>query len=460
MALRTPRPDSPLPWRHALAAALLALAAMTVMVGAHPPAGPPESDARFYSRLALGVTDFGVYGEYRGASQTPTPAMEVLPLYPLLVAALVRVDDGLGDSLRCALGSRDASRCARDYGLLVRVQTALLAAAAWLVWLTAWTWTRRVDVAWLALLAAGVAGVLPEFASAALTENLSLPLGGLLMLGLAGLLRGVRVARAVPMLGVALGLLALTRPSYWYLLLAVAAVAALLCAVPRWRPRGLPLALAAALGLALVSPWLARNWLVFDTPAISAGPYGGRTLIQRVTYNDMRVDEFAAAFIYWLPDFGDSLARALLPATSYRRLGWEDDSFYRESVRRVHRALRAGPGATDLGRLLREDVLGRPLAHARATLALAWRGMFIGKSWGLVAWLCALVVGLRAWRAGSRSLALLFAPALFLCLFQAAVSVSIPRYNLLLLTPLALVMALQLAQGLERWRAGRAGPGR
>ncbi len=58
------------------------------------------------------------------------------------------------------------------------------------------------------------------------------------------------------------------------------------------------------LGALLVTPWLARNLLVFDTLAMSAGPYGGRTLMQRAAYNDMRWDEFGAAFLFWLPDFG------------------------------------------------------------------------------------------------------------------------------------------------------------
>ncbi len=64
----------------------LAGLAMLWLVAARPDAGPPTSDARFYTRLALGVSDFGVYGEFRGAERGPTPAMEILPLYPLFLA--------------------------------------------------------------------------------------------------------------------------------------------------------------------------------------------------------------------------------------------------------------------------------------------------------------------------------------------------------------------------------------
>lgn len=449
-------PSPACPRRQALLALLVAGLAMLWLVAARPAAAPPTSDARFYTRLALGVSDFGVYGEFRGAARAPTPAMEILPLYPLFLATLVQTDAALGDSLRCALTPRaEVAACPRHYATLVRVQTTLLALAAWLVWLTAWTWTGRTRVAWLALGVTLPAGVLPEFAPLALTENLTLPLGGLFCLGLALAVREARPWRGALVMGLALGLLALTRPSFWYLLLAMAACAALLAPWSRCRSAALALAMSAALGAVLVTPWLVRNVLEFDTLAMSGGPYGGRTLMQRAAYNDMRWDEFGAAFLFWLPDFGDSLARALLPASSVERLGWEQDSFYQASVRRVRAALRAGAGVVDLDTVLREEVLARPVAHARATLVLAWRGLFIGKTWGLVAWLCALTVALREARRRDWSLPLLFAPAVFLCLFQAAVSVSIPRYNLLLLTPLALAIALQVDGSVARWRARR-----
>ncbi|MBX9607477.1 MAG: hypothetical protein K2Y51_14730 [Gammaproteobacteria bacterium] len=453
-----PASDTPpvFPTRQALLALLVAWLTMLWLVAARPEAGPPTSDARFYTRLALGVSDFGVYGEFRGAGRAPTPAMEILPVYPLFLAGLARADTALGDSLRCALTPRaDVAACPRHYQTLVRAQTALLALAAWLVWLCAWTWTNRARVAWLALGVTLPAGVLPEFAPVALTENLTLPLGGLFCLGLALALKRARPWRGALVMGLALGLLALTRPSFWYLLLAMAACAALLAPWSRWRRAARVLAMSAGLGALLVTPWLARNLLVFDTLAMSGGPYGGRTLMQRAAYNDMRWDEFGAAFLFWLPDFGDSLARMLLPARSYERLGWEQDSFYQASVRRVRAALRARPAAVELDRVLREEVLARPVAHARATVALAWRGLFIGKNWGLVAWLCALFVTLREARRRDWTLPLFFAPALFLCLFQAAVSVSIPRYNLLLLTPLALALALQVDGSIARWRARR-----
>jgi hypothetical protein len=246
--------------------------------------------------------------------------------------------------------------------------------------------------------------------------------------------------------------LSLTRPSFWYLLLATLALGASTMLVRRWRRPAAALLLMGVMGLAVTTPWLMRNQLTFDRLALSGGDYGGRALMQRLAYNDMTLAEFGGAFIYWLPDWGDTLARKVLPPNAYVRLGWDDkQAFYRRGVARMRGDIEAGVVKSEVDTLLRKEVLSHPVRHARATLALAWRGIFIGKSWGLVAWLCAVAVLWRGWRARDFDYWRLCLPAWFLCLFQAAVSVSIPRYNLLLLPLLALAMALQI----ERWFAPR-----
>ncbi|CAN0425643.1 unnamed protein product, partial [Phaeothamnion confervicola] len=238
-----------------------------------------------------------------------------------------------------------------------------------------------------------------------------------------------------------------------YLLLASASLAVLLAVVPRWRSTAAALLLMCPMAGAVTAPWLVRNLVQFDQLALSGGDYGGRSLMQRLAYNDMTLAEFGAAFIYWLPDWGDSLARAVLPPSSYVRLGWDDpQAFYRQGVARMRADMRGGAVKSEVATLLRDEVLSHPVRHARATLALAWRGLFIGKTWGVIAWLCAAAALWRGWRSHNADYLLLCLPALFLCLFQAAVSVSIPRYNLLLLPPLALAMGMQLERIAPRQR--------
>lgn len=432
---------------HLVLASLLGALALFVLVAAQSPADAPVSDARVYARLALGVHEFGVFGRYRDATHAPTPAMDVAPLYPWFVAQLMRADDGLRDTLKCVLDKHaDRGRpCPHAYYSLVHTQTALLVLTLTLLWATAYVWSARPLCAWAAWLAALGAGIVPEFAPVILTEALTLPLGGLFTLALALYIKRHGTAWPLLVAGFALGLLALTRPSFWYLLLACIALALLRMTVPRWRRGGAALLLMCATGVLVTLPWLVRNQIEFNRPALSGGDYGGRSLTQRLAYNDMRWDEFGAAFVYWLPDFGDSLARRYLPPASFARLGWDEpQSFYRQGVARMRADMRRGVVKSDVGTLLRNEVLSHPVSHARSTVALAWRGIFIGKSWGLVAWLCAALALWRGWRARQADFLWLCLPALFLCLFQAAVSVSIPRYNLLFLPPLALAMGMQL----------------
>ena len=441
---------------HLVAAVLLSAVCLFYMVAARTSASAPVSDARIYVQLALGLSEFGVFGRYRGAEQPPAPAMDVAPLYPWFVAQLMASDPELRNSLRCAMTRRasDLPPCPQHYARLVQVQTGLLTLTLVLLWATVWVWTARPLCAWLAWLLALAAGIVPEYAPVYLTEALTLPLGGLFTLALALLIKRRHLAPAATVAGVTLGLLALTRPSFWYLLLAIAMVSVALALLPQWRRYCAPVVLLWVMGALVTAPWLWRNHLEFDRYALSGGDYGGRSLTQRLAYNDMSLAEFAAAFIYWLPDWGDSLARTLLPPSSYVRLGWDDPrAFYRQGVARMRADMQSGQVQSAVSTLLRNEVLAHPVRHARATVALAWRGIFIGKTWGLVGWLCATALLWRDWRTHNWDYLLLCLPAWFLCLFQAAVSVSIPRYNLLLLPLLALAMALQLEPVLRRQRA-------
>ncbi len=432
---------------HALAVTLLSALCLHFMVAARAPVGAPQSDARVYVKLALGLGEFAVFGRYDDADHPPAPAMDVAPLYPWFVAQLMKHDAPLRESLVCTITRRgnDAPPCPQAFASLLWAQTTLLVVTLTLLWATAYAWAARPLCAWAAWLLALTAGIVPEYASVFLTEALTLPLGGLFTFALALLIKRHGTVWPAFMAGLALGLLSLTRPSFWYLLLAMTALSVMLVWVPRWRRAGAALLLMCVMGGAVTAPWLLRNHAQFDRLTLSGGDYGGRSLMQRLAYNDMSLAEFGAAFIYWLPEWGDSLARALLPPSSYRRLGWDDQhAFYRQGVARMRADMQAGVVKSEVDTLLRDEVLSHPIRHTRATLALAWRGIFIGKTWGFVAWLCAAAVLWRGWQVRNFDYLLLCAPAWFLCLFQAAVSVSIPRYNLLLLPLLALAMGLQI----------------
>jgi hypothetical protein len=107
--------------------------------------------------------------------------------------------------------------------------------------------------------------------------------------------------------------------------------------------------------------------------------------------------------------------------------------------------------------LVRHEVLREPVKHALVSTALAWRGMFVAKSWGLVAWACALTLIAQDLARRRASFVLASAPAVFMLAFHAMVSVSIPRYNLILLPMLAWALGSQLERAWS-WLEARARP--
>ena len=249
--------------------------------------------------------------------------------------------------------------------------------------------------------------------------------------------------RIYAVIGITLGLLTLTRPEFLYLALAMAGVQVLraLVAGPAQRAyawRGGALLVAGLVGV--VGPWLYRNHTVFGDVALTS-TYAGRTLAQRVQYNRMSGAELACSFVYWLPDFGDSLARRMLPSECYRRLDFGPGSYYDDASALYQQRLReAGGEAAVVRHLLQRDVLAQPVQHALTTLALAWRGLFVAKLWGLIAVL-ALCVVLATRPRLRRPLIVSSAPAWFMLLLYAAVSVAIPRYSICFIPTFSLALA-------------------
>ena len=406
----------------------------------------PRGDAEIYVRLALGLSEFGVLGQYVGGQTPPQPEAEVTPLYPLLLAGLFLIDDDMRQSALCVARDEMGAYCPRDYAPLVIVQTLLMAGLLLTVWATALVWTDRFAIGWLAMLAAWVSGAASDFTHVPLTEALTLPLFGLFTFLTAMIIRRRSPSMAAAGAGAVLGMLVLTRPSFWYLflffllaLVVLSSNAGLRRRAARW------LALMCGVCIVLVAVWVGRNYQHFGFPHVSGGGYAGRALAQRVGYNDMRLSEIGAAFVFWLPDFGDSLARALLPETAIQRLGWGKGSIYEKAGEFSARTLLvAGGPEHHVGYLLRHEILAAPFKHAMVTVVLAWRGLFIEKYWGLFGWLCAGLLYVRSWRAREPGFLVLTLPPLFMVMFHAAVSISVPRYNVVLLPVLALAIACQL----------------
>jgi 4-amino-4-deoxy-L-arabinose transferase-like glycosyltransferase len=203
---------------------------------------PVRGDGREFHLLANVLADTGRYLQpfmylYR---DRVIPTTEKPPLYPTVLA----IPSALG------LDSVDAHRV---------VSCLLGASAVVLIGLLG----RRVGGPRVGLIAAAIAAVYPALwmlDASVRSESLYLPLIALVLL----LAYQVTSWRRAALLGVAIGLAALTRSEALLLL------PLLLFAVPR----GKRLVVVAGCAL-VVSPWLVRNWITFDQPTGISTNEGG-----------------------------------------------------------------------------------------------------------------------------------------------------------------------------------------
>lgn len=454
----------------ALVVALLLVAAQ--MVAGRPTA--PEADAMDYLKRAVMLSEYGVYSDVSPpppvGAPAPPPGRYVAPLYPAFLAAVMSVDGRFREAAACAARQyfidfeATPAVCGvgstLSWGSIFLVQSTLAAGALFAVWLAARRLGATAAGAWTAMVLAAASGVYGDYAHQFLTEALVLPLGTALMLVLAEMMRRPR-ARLALLAGVLAGVAALVRPTFAYVAYATVAAALLLALTPRARRAALIAAGAVALGYALaVAPWMLRNLTVFGDTALT-GRYADIILAQRVAYNAMPLDEWLASFVYWMPDFGDDLGRALFGAETVRRLDWfSPDSYYVLSLGAWREAFIEAAGGREqlLGWLLWEKVIGDLPKHLAVTLPLILRGLWVSKYFGLIGALFlipALVVGLR--RRAWPWLAFCAVP-LFLLVLHAGVSPSIPRYNLLLIPCMAIATGTALAAAGRRLTGRGGGP--
>ncbi|MCP5201769.1 MAG: hypothetical protein H6977_17365 [Gammaproteobacteria bacterium] len=421
----------------------------------------PLADEFFYLAHALAFHDHGRFAMV-AADGSLRPALAA-PLYPALLAASMRADAGFAARARCWVGApASASSCGVGFGAAGWVAIAAMGLCVGLAFLAGARLIGGAPAGVATALLFWLSGVPQEYASSLLTEVVTVPLvmAGSLLLALAP--RGRRMWPAMAAAGVSIGLAALGRPSYFYGGLALAAV---LPGLLWWlgrsqggqrRPRAAGLAFLVGF-LVAAGPWKAHEHSAAEDEARMQG-YAVHTLVYRTAYNAMTPTQYAAAWIYWLPDFGDSLARRLFGRQTAESLSFgAPDGFYTRGARELFEEIRRATGVTvhlhssgepTAGRpspmryVLEHKVLGELPRYLATTAVLLWRGAFPGKLVGL-AGLVALVA--MAWRSRERefrqALTLLALPAASFALLHAAISINIPRYNIPLLLPYTVAIA-------------------
>lgn len=449
---------------------LAAIGAIVGLLFARMPV-PPLSlyDQPFYLGIAQDLVHTGRFTDgfmfaSPGDDGRRPPGMRFAPLYPALLAAAARLEPGFDRDSACVVTTDGHGPCGTEATLPRTAQALALVAILWLVWwIAASVAGGGAGMAALGL-ALCTAPVLLRSVMVTMTE-IAVLLADLLAIACAlrALWSPERSTRWAATCGAMLGIATLLRPSGLELALAIVAGGlGWLVACRPGRRRRLAQALGAG-GLALVlvlSPWLLRNARLGHA-GLTEG-YAGHTLVQRISFDSMTPHEYAMSFVCWLPD-GSGLGAAIGGRGACDRFGWEEhaDSFYAIGLGRLlaRTLAEAGGPQHHLRWLLRHEIAAHPLRHALVTLPLALRGAWIDHWWGVMLLPVCLVWAVR--RRRDPQVWLIAGPALFMLLFNAAVAVNQPRYNLLLVLPMAVAGGDAVDALARRLRAARAaGPRR
>lgn len=443
----------------------LALLVTTVIIIAQTGLKLPRTiyaDEFEYLTVSRNVVEHGVFSDVPFSDVAPAPNAFFAPVAPLLYAALMKIDPELRETIACQAAHRADPRpyCRIHYSLLTRGVMAMLAVLGlWGSWVLARSFGLGAAGSWIALAIVAASGSHAYFARHFLTE---LPLLAVFPFFLAVLARATDPAtqqlRAVCIaLGLAMGALALIRPSYVYQAYFIILTLPLLRHFRGAASLGLGAVLWTAIGYAIaVLPWMLRNTVQLGEFAITTG-YDTYILAQRMMYNAMSWREWWMAWIYWLPDFGDNLGVSLFGLEAVRKLSLlEPTGYHYAGNPPVNEFLRTrlGDAPATLSNLL-PHLLAEWPKHVSVTLVMAWQGLWAGKYITFIALLLSpFALRIMAVTGQVRGFLVVALPVLLMVGFNAFVSVSIPRYNLPLLWISALVGAVLVEAALRFMTGG------
>ena len=416
----------------------------------------PRADELRYIDYALNLAQHGRYGlsDYDLTEPAP-PGAANAPLYPAFLGLMSWLDDDLFAALYCAGTSDKPKSCATPYGGIYLVQYSLAGVGLFFIWCWVQAAFGSSRFAWLVIIGVLLSGELQDISARLLTENFVLVEFFAFQLAFVKILQK-RGAIWWIAASAALALLTLTRPEYLHLSAGLVAVITLLFAWQRnWSSMRM-VSIAVLAFLLFLSPWSVRNKMQLDHWSITAGGYAEAILAYRLTFNRMSLSEWGASFVYWTPDVGDKIADLLLPPQSYERLvSANDNSFRNTAITEVLDPLLAQmPRSEVLGYMVRNQVIGDPIWFTATTAALFYRGIFIGKYWGVIGLIAYLIVLLRLVRNGHYTILWLSLPLWALVGFHALISPNVPRYNLALMSLYGFAWGWLLHGLLQCWWPG------
>lgn len=409
-----------------------------------------QPDSSRYMLMGLTLADH-ILGPLPGAaakSDHPIGYGSGGPLAAFEIGMAATLDPATRASLECHITAKSlVNDCNLDIGGLLAVYGFELLVFHAAIGLVAYLIFGNSTKAWLAVAASLAFKETKIYSTSILSEPSYMMAGGLFVLLWVYCLKHPDKIKYWFWCGVSLGLLILSKPSWQAMVPALIALFVLYAAFnrPVGRDKYVTIGVLCG-GAALVFvPFIVRNGLVLDIWRLSDPDYLAAPLAHRFAFNHMSWAEWAAGWVYYLPDFGDSLAKSLFGEDLVAKLNWSDGSYYaygRDVL--LQHATAATTDGNVAGYLVREHFLN-DLPKATAVTALfAWHGIFVGNLLGLAALILAAPVLYFLPRPSRNLILLLSLPIMIMVGVHALVSISLLRYNLLLVAPYALILAQAL----------------
>jgi 4-amino-4-deoxy-L-arabinose transferase-like glycosyltransferase len=394
------------------------------------------------------------------------------PVYPALVAAVMKLDPRFAAAVRCSVeanrGHRDIATC-DAYDLPIRLLNALLLAIAVVAIAAAAELMFRRRAMFLAAGFCVLVALACEASafSYIMTESAIFVIYSVFMLAIVLAWRSGRTGHFI-LGGVLLGLLCSTKPSYLVLFPIVAALSFVYLywlAEPR-RPHALGRVLAFCLAFSCVAgAWAVRNGVSVGKFGFTE-EYGAVVLIERFAYNDMTVREFFQAFPYCTPGLGEVVFDPVYGTDSMHRFTYHTEGSFFHVGRGRRDALVARYGRLDplISDIIRDEMRNDWWRHLFVSIPLAWCGLWAGWLASLVlvplfVWAC-----IRAVRTRQPLLLLYATPAVAMLGLDALIGNHYTRYNLILIGPYAVGAASIISSWLPRpgahwrWRSPASAP--
>ena len=442
---------------------VLALATLAALIVSKPTRNLQDFDEPFYVLVAYDLDRYdvfsnGPFNQVDSTLQRPQSGMFFGPVYPALVATVMKLDPRFADAVRCSVQADHDHRAIATcdpYDLPMRLLNALLLAIAVVAVASAaeLIFPRRS----IFLLTGACLLVATAFESTifsyVMTESTIFSIYSLFMLATVLAWRTGRTRHFI-LSGLLLGLLSLTKPSF-PIMLPVIIVLSLIAfhwfkdlrpPHPGWRLMAFCLAFVCVTGA-----WVARNVISVGKLGFTA-EYGSTSLIERFAYDDMTAREFFQAFPYCTPGLGDLAFDIVYGTDSMHRFTYHTVGSFFHTGRDRRDALVAQHGRIDplIVGIIGDELRANWWRYLLVSVPLAWCGMWAGRLASLIllplfVWACIRCVRTR------QPLLLLYAtPAIVNLGLDALVGNHFTRYNLILMGPYAVGAAFMMAS----WRPG------